>query len=107
MKKTKLLLRTDFRSDPGKLIKISRFFILLALIGAISLFQGKVNAQDIPGDNTGPLAAVTNARTINNNDAELQQTRITGTVLNERGEPLAGATVMLDGTTIVKLTDAK
>jgi TonB-linked SusC/RagA family outer membrane protein len=106
MKKTKLLLRTDFGSGPGKLIGISRFFILFALVGAISLFQGKVNAQDNPVDKTSLLAAVTTATATNNDYAELQQRKITGTVLNERGEPLAGATVLIAGTTIGAITDA-
>jgi TonB-linked SusC/RagA family outer membrane protein len=106
MKKTKLLLRTDCRSGPGKLIKISRFIILIALVGAISFFQGKVNAQVVPVDNTGPLAAITNVTTTNSTDAEVQQRRVTGTVLNEEGEPLAGATVTIEGTTLGTLTDA-
>ncbi|MBP1666033.1 MAG: hypothetical protein H6Q23_893, partial [Bacteroidetes bacterium] len=87
MKKTKLLLRMDFGSGPGKLNGISRFFILFALVGAISLFQGKVNAQDNPVDKTSLLAAVTTATATNSDYADLQQRKITGTVLNERGEP--------------------
>jgi TonB-linked SusC/RagA family outer membrane protein len=106
MKKTKLLLRTDCRSGPGKLIEISRFFILLILVGTISFFQGKVNAQDIPVDNTGPLAAITDVTATNNPDAEVQQRTVTGTVLNEQGEALAGATVSVEGTTMGTLTDA-
>jgi TonB-linked SusC/RagA family outer membrane protein len=103
MKKTKLLLRTDFRSSPGKLIKISRFITLLALVGAISFFQSKVNAQDKSVDNTGPLAVLTNAST-NNTDAEMQQKRITGTIKDENGAPLTGATVQVVGTTSGTLT---
>ncbi|OFY66063.1 MAG: SusC/RagA family TonB-linked outer membrane protein, partial [Bacteroidetes bacterium RBG_13_42_15] len=105
MKKTKLLLRADSKAGPGELIRISRFFILLALVGAISFFQSKVYAQDMPVDNTGPLAVITGLTT-NNTDAELQQKRITGTVLSEQGEPLAGATVLITGTTLGALTDA-
>jgi TonB-dependent SusC/RagA subfamily outer membrane receptor len=106
MKKTKLLLRTDLRSGPGKLIRISRIFALLALVGAISFFQSKVNAQDMPSVNTGPLAAVTNVSTTNNAITDLQQRKITGTVLNELGDALIGATVQVEGTTVGTLTDA-
>ena len=106
MKKTKLLLRTNLMSDLGKLIRIPRFFTLLILVGAITFFQSKVNAQGIPGDNIGPLAAVTNVSTINNNGTALQQKKITGTVLNERGEPLIGATVKVEGTSLGAITDA-
>ncbi len=105
MKKTKLLLRTDFRSGPGKFIGIYRFLILLVLVGAISSFQSKVNAQDISVDNSGLIAAVTNVSTTNDANAELQQRRITGTVLNERGEPLTGATVKVEGTSLGTITD--
>lgn len=93
-------------SDLGKLIRIPRFFTLLILVGAITLFQSKVNAQGIPGDNTGPLAAVTNVSTINNNGTALQQKKITGTVKDENGKPLTGATVQVQGTTVGTLTDA-
>lgn len=105
MKKTKRLLWTDFRSGPGKLIRIPSFFTLLILVGAIILFQSEVTAQAIPGDNAGPLASVTNLSTINNNGAALQQNKITGTVLNDRGEPLIGATVKIEGTTLGAITD--
>ncbi|MBG0859414.1 MAG: TonB-dependent receptor [Bacteroidales bacterium] len=106
MKKTKFLLRTDFRSGPGKLLGFSRFLTLFVLVGALSFFQSKVNAQDNPVDKTSPLTAVTAATATNNNYAELQQRKLTGTVLNERGEPLAGATVLIAGTTIGAITDA-
>ena len=103
MKKTKLLLRSDFRSGPGKLIGISRFITLLALVGAINFFQSKVNAQDMSVDNTSPLAVFTSVGT-NNADAEMQQRRISGTVKDENGAPLAGATVQVAGTTFGTLT---
>ena len=106
MKKTNLLLRTDFRSGPGRLI-IYRLLTFLILIGAISLFQNKVNAQNMPAGNTGSLAVITNVSASGNADAEFQQRTITGTVLNERNEPLVGATVAVEGTTIGALTDAE
>jgi TonB-linked SusC/RagA family outer membrane protein len=105
MKKTKLLLRTDFRSGPGKLVRIPKFFTLLALVGAITLFQSKAAAQDIPGDNSGSLAAAAKSGTINNSGATVQQKKITGTILNEKGEALIGATVKVEGTTLGTLTD--
>ncbi len=105
MKKSKQLLQTDFRSGPGKLIRISRFFTLLTLVGAITFFQGKVNAQDIPVYKNGLLATVTNVSTINNNGTELQQNKITGTVMNELGEALIGATVKVEGTSLGAITD--
>ena len=105
MKKTKHLRRTDLRSGPGKLIKISRFVTLLFLAGALSLFQVKVNAQDTSAKNTGLLASLTNVIASNNSNAELQQRKVTGTVLNERNEPLAGATVKVVGSTVGTLTD--
>lgn len=105
MKKTELLQRTDSESAPGKLLRFSRSLILLVLIEAIGLLQGKVNAQDMLADNTGPLAAISKVITSDNTDAVLQQRKITGTVLNENGEPLAGATVQVEGTTTGALTD--
>ncbi len=105
MKKTRHLLRTDFRSGPGRFFGIYRFFTLLALAGAISFFQSKVVAQDVFVDNSFALSSATNTGTANDASAEFQQKKITGTVLNEKGEPLPGATVMVDGTTIGTLTD--
>ena len=105
MKKTKQFLRTDFRSGPRKIFGIYRFFTLLALAGALSFFQSKVIAQDSFNDNSLPLASMTNISTTSDAGAALQQRRITGTVLTEKGEPLVGATVMIDGTTIGNLTD--
>ena len=105
MKKTKHLHRTDFRSGPVNIFGIYRFFTLLALVGALSFFQSKVIAQDSFNDNSLPLAAMTNGSKTTDAGAVLQQKRITGTVLNEKGEPLVGATVMIDGTTIGNLTD--
>lgn len=104
MKKTKLLLWIDSKSGPEKLIRTLRFFILLALVGAFGLFQGQVNAQDISVASHGPLAVVSSQTSTTDISAEPQQKKITGTVLNELGEPLAGATVMIDGTTVGTLT---
>ena len=107
MKRTKHLQRTDSKSGPGKLIGISRLFSLLVLVGAICFSQNKVTAQDTPVNNSGLLTAVTNVTPSNNADAELQQVRLTGTILNERGEPLPGATVQIAGTVTGALTDAE
>jgi TonB-linked SusC/RagA family outer membrane protein len=105
MKKSKQLSQNDFRSRTGISVRVSRFFTLLILVGAIAFFQGNVNAQDIPGDNTGLLAAVTNVSTINSNSAAVQQKKITGTVVDEKGEALIGATVKVEGTSLGALTD--
>jgi TonB-linked SusC/RagA family outer membrane protein len=106
MKKTKLLLRTDLWSSPAKLNRFSRFFTLIALVAMICLFQNKINAQDISVENAGTLASLTNIGTTGNTDSEMQQRKITGTVLNELGDPLVGATVQVEGTTVGTLTDA-
>jgi TonB-linked SusC/RagA family outer membrane protein len=106
MKKTKLFQRTDLRSDPGKFFVISRFFTLLFLAGAISLFQGKVNAQDTSVKTTGPLATLTISNPSANSDADLQQRKVSGTVLNEKNEPLGGATIKIVGTAVGTMTDA-
>ena len=105
MKKTKFFLQTFIRSGLGRLIRISRFFTLLILVGTINFLQSNVTAQDIPGDNTSSLAAVTNVTTINNDVTALQVKKITGTVLNEQGDPLIGATVKIEGTTLGAITD--
>jgi TonB-linked SusC/RagA family outer membrane protein len=102
MKKTKFLLQTDFRSGPGKLIRISRFFAVITLIAAITFFLNKVNAQDTPGDNT----AVSNFNSLNSNNTELQQKRLTGRVTDAGGIALPGVNVAEKGTANGAITDA-
>ncbi|MFA6947333.1 MAG: carboxypeptidase-like regulatory domain-containing protein, partial [Pedobacter sp.] len=102
MKKNKLLLRTDLRSGPKKLIRISRFFALIVLVSAITFFQNKVNAQDTPGDNTAAISL----KAVNSNSTELQQKRITGRVSDAGGVALPGVNIAEKGTTNGAITDS-
>ncbi len=104
MKKINSLLRADVRSCPEKLVRIAKFCSLLTLIAIFGFFQNVVNAQDSYIAATSNITVVSNAD--NSDDGALmEQRRITGTIKGENGEPLVGATVQLEGTTVGTLTD--
>lgn len=83
MKKTNLLFRPFLSCGRKNILRFRGFFTLLILIVTTICFQSNVNAAS----------------------PEIQQRTITGTVMNEAGEPLVGATVQVEGTTIGTLTD--
>ena len=98
MKKSDLFLWTDFQSRSKKSTRISRFWIFVILL----VFWGFpliTSAQDSYAD-----VSATSGR--DNSGTIEQQRRVTGTVKDENGSPLAGATVQVEGTTTGTLTDA-
>ncbi|HOU01993.1 MAG TPA: TonB-dependent receptor [Bacteroidales bacterium] len=103
MKKINYLLRTDLRSRPEKPKRNSKFWILFTLIALFGFFQ--VNAQYSPVSDASLLAVVSNADGHNDVSAVVDQRRVTGTIKNELGDPLIGATVQVKGTTLGTLTD--
>jgi len=102
MKKISSLQRADLKS---RLKILNRFWALMGFIVVLGFFQSNVSAQDSYVADPGTIAVVSD-----NGNADLSaiqdQRRITGTVRGSDGEPLAGATVQIAGTTLGTLTDA-
>lgn len=98
MKKINFLLRTDSSSCP-EVFKVSKIFTILCLIAVFGAFQIEVNAQD-SYDATSVVVVANDSE-----DGSAVQQRITGTVTNELGDPLPGATVQVEGTTLGAITD--
>lgn len=105
MKKINYLQRTDLRSCPEKPKRISKFWILLTLIALFGFFQ--VNAQNSSVSDEGLIALMSNSDGQNKDEAVVDQRRVTGTIRNELGGPMVGATVQVKGTTLGTLTDAE
>lgn len=91
------------RSCPEKLRRISKFGILLSLIALFGFFE--VSAQYSPVSDASLVAVISNADGQNDDGAVMDQRRVTGTIRNELGDPLIGATVQVRGTTLGTLTD--
>jgi len=106
MKKTSPFLRADLKScpeKPNRIIKFWTFFIILVFFGSLQFNAG---AQDSYTDSAGIVALISNdGGQINAGPIE-QQRRITGTIKDELGDPLIGATVQVVGTTTGTLTDS-
>ena len=100
MKKSDLFLWTDFKSRPKKSAGISGFwaFVILLVFWGLPLSS---LAQDSYAGAADDGSAITNTIAVNAD----QQRTITGTVTDENGEPLPGATVQVVGTTTGQLTD--
>lgn len=98
MKKINFLLRTDSRSCP-EVFKVSKIFTILCLIAVFGAFQLQANAQD--SYDAASVVVVAN----DSEDGTAVQQRISGTVTNELGDPLPGATVQIEGTTLGAITD--
>lgn len=98
MKKINFLLRTDSRSCP-EVFKVSKIFTILCLIAVFGAFQVNTYAQD--SYDAASMVVVAN----DSEDGSAVQQRITGTVNNELGDPLPGATVQVEGTTLGAITD--
>jgi TonB-linked SusC/RagA family outer membrane protein len=106
MKKINDLLRTDPGSCPEKLIRIIKFCAFLTLFAMFGFFQNVASAQDTNIAYSGNIAIVSDADGQNDAGANLEQRRITGTVKGDNNEPLVGATIQVQGTTLGTLTDA-
>ena len=100
MKKSDLFLWTDFKSRPKKSARISGFWIFAILLVFWGLPLSSL-AQDSYAGAADNGSAITGSVT---GDVDQQRT-ITGTVRDENGEPLPGATVQVAGTTTGTLTD--
>ena len=100
MKKSDLFLWTDFKSCPKKSARISGFWIFAILLVFWGLPLSSL-AQDSYAGAADNGSAITGSVTGNID----QQRTVTGTVRDENGEPLPGATVQIAGTTTGTLTD--
>ncbi|MBN2863595.1 MAG: SusC/RagA family TonB-linked outer membrane protein [Bacteroidales bacterium] len=105
MKKINSLLRADFRSCPEKLVRIARFCSILTLFAIFGFFQNVVGAQDNYLADAGNIEFVSNIDGQGDDGALMEQRRVTGTIKGENGEPLVGATIQIEGTTVGTLTD--
>lgn len=106
MKKINFLLRTDFKFCSEKFFRISKTLTVILLMAAVfGVFGNKVIAQDTYTNDATSQAVLSNADGQNDAAATMQQRSVTGTVTNEAGDPLIGATVQVEGTTIGAITD--
>jgi TonB-linked SusC/RagA family outer membrane protein len=105
MKKTSPALRTGLELYPGKSEKIFKFCTFVILLTLFGLFEFNVIAQDSFSNGSYPETLISDNSRQNNSEAIDQQRRLTGSVKDENGEPLAGATVQIMGTTLGTLTD--
>jgi TonB-linked SusC/RagA family outer membrane protein len=105
MKKTSPILLTDLKSYPGKSGRICKFWIFIIFFTFLGLFQFNVNAQDSYSVDEGNVTLISSGTDQNNAESIDQQLTITGTVKDENGNPLIGATVQIVGTTIGTLTN--
>jgi len=104
MKKINYLLRTELRSRPEKPSRISQFWILLILFAFFGFFQSTAVTYGSSAVDDGLVTVTSNA---DNAVADLDQKRVTGVIRNEVGDPLAGATIQVQGTTLGTLTDGE
>jgi len=107
MKKTSPFLRADLKSCPEKPNRIIKFWVLLIFLVFFGFLQFNANAQDSYTASAGTEKLISNDGGKNNAGAIEQQRRITGTIKDELGDPLVGATVQVVGTTSGTLTDAE
>lgn len=88
MKKNKPFGELNYRSLK-KILLITRIVIILMILGVL-----QARASD-----TFPRSTLTEP-------SELQQKQITGTITDQKGNPMGGVTVLVKGTTTGTLTDA-
>ncbi len=104
MKKNYYLLRTDFKSGPRKFFRITNFLTLFCLVAALCVCENAYS-QDTSNDNATNQLILSAIGNQTDATAIPQQLRISGTVTNETGNPLAGATVQVEGTATGAITD--
>jgi TonB-linked SusC/RagA family outer membrane protein len=109
MKKTSPFLRTDLKSCPEKPGRIFKFWVFLIFLVFFGFLQFNADAQDsyTASTGTGTVTLISSDGGHNNAGAIQTQRRITGTIKDELGDPLIGATVLIVGTTTGTLTDAE
>ncbi|MDO9340357.1 MAG: TonB-dependent receptor [Bacteroidales bacterium] len=105
MKKINFFLRTDFKLCSEKFFKITRLFTILFMVAIFSVFESKAYSQDTYTNDASNQTVLSAVDGENNATAIPQQQRITGTITNEAGDPLPGATVQVEGTTLGAITD--
>ena len=105
MKKINFLSVADFKLCPEILFKISKLLTILFMGAVFSAFRSEAYTKDKFTNDPSNLAVRRNVNDQSNATANLQQQRITGIVTNEAGEPLLGATVQVEGTTVGAITD--
>jgi len=108
MKKTSPFLRTDLKSCPEKPGRIFKFWALLIFLVFFGFLHVNASAQDSYTAYNGAGNKILVNGNGGQNDAGTMQTqrRITGTIKDELGDPLIGATVQIVGTITGTLTDA-
>jgi len=106
MEKNYYLLRTDYRSGPRKFFRITNLLTLFCLVAVFCVFGNNTYSQATSNDNAANQLILSHIDNQTDATAIPQQLRISGTVTNETGDPLVGATVQVEGTTTGAITDA-
>lgn len=106
MKNNYFFLRTNFNFCPRNFLRIPKFLFVLFLLAVQGLFRSGAYSQDISLDNTTNQTILSAIYVQNNAAADQQQLKISGTVVNELGDPLAGATIQIEGTMTGAISDA-
>ena len=107
MKKNYFFLRTRFNSCPRDFLRIVKFFFILFIMAFQGLFQSEAWSQDISSDNASDQTIPGAIYVQDDATAVPQQLKISGTVLNELGDPLAGATIQIEGTLTGAISDTE
>jgi TonB-linked SusC/RagA family outer membrane protein len=106
MKKVNFLFRTEFLFCSGKFSGITKLFsIIILMIVIFSVFEIKAYSHNLYANDTPNQTVLSVPDKLNDVTPIPQQQRVTGTVTNEAGDPLLGATVQVEGTTVGVLTD--
>jgi len=105
MKNNHFFLWTNVDFCPRNFLRIAKFLFVLFLLAVQILIQSEVYSQDISSDNNTNQTILSAISVRNNVAADQQQLKISGTVLNELGDPLAGATIQIEGTMTGAISD--
>jgi len=110
MKKNKYLLQTNLIRKHKKcfskdFFRTTRLIAALIVMAVFTFFQSKAYASDSFMDNALNEVAINSDHNLVDATAKIQQGRVTGTVTDQFGDPLPGATIIVDGTTIGAIAD--
>lgn len=104
MEKNQLLLRTYFKSCPVKIFGIARFLSVFLLTAGF-IFSTEAFSQASYSDDAGGASISNSVSTPVDIPDDPQQMRVSGVVTNELGDPLAGATIQVEGTSTGAISD--
>ncbi len=101
------LLKQKFFSEarPETIFKFARMTLLLIIVTAFlsGTFNYAYGSLKTEGINSG--AVLSSDKADNNGAADLQQSKLSGTITDEKGSPFPGVNITVEGTTIGTMSD--